>query len=244
MARGNRVCPAGVAQHLIQRGNNGQPCFGGREDFGAYAHWLREAAERHRVAIHAWVFMTNHVHLLATPFTDEGVSRMMQHLGRRYVRYFNHVHGRTGTLWEGRFKACVVQDSAYLMRCYRYIELNPVRARMVSDPADYRWSSYRVNALGIQSVLCTPHEIYRGLGQGAERLTAYRALFAAQVDDEPIAEIREATRRGHALGDERFVREMEARTGTRLRAGKPGPKAKGESDDCIPDTTMASEFLL
>ena len=135
MARRARACPAGVAQHLIQRGNNRQPCFGGREDFAAYAHWLAEAAKRFGVAVHAWVFMTNHVHLLVTPAEDDGISRMMQPLGRRYVRYFNHVHGRTGTLWEGRFRACLVQDAEYLLQFHRYTELNPVRAGMVSDPA-------------------------------------------------------------------------------------------------------------
>jgi putative transposase len=233
-----------VAQHLIQRGNNRQPCFGCREDFAAYAHWLREAAQRFGVAVHAWVFMTNHVHLLATPAEDDGISRMMQHLGRLYVRYFNHVHARTGTLWEGRFKACLVQDDEYLLHCYRYIELNPVRARMVSDPADYPWSSYRANALGIESDLRTPHELYCSLGEGTERLAAYRALFAAHVDDEPTADIREATRRGLALGDDRFIREMEARTGTRLRAGKSGPKAGRKSVECITEQAAESGSLL
>ena len=129
-------------------------------------------------------------------------------------------------------------------RCYRYIELNPVRAGMVSDPADYRWSSYRVNALGIESELCTPHEIYCGLGQGAGRLAAYRTLFAAHVDDVPIAEIREATRRSQALGDDHFVREMEARTGASLRNGKPGPKAKEDPRQRDPDAGRQAESLL
>lgn len=135
MARRNRSCPAGVTQHLIQRGNNRQPCFGRTEDFSAYARWLREGAERCRVVVHSWVFMTNHVHLLATPATEDGVSRMMQHPGRRYVRRVNHVHGRSGTLWEGRFKACLVQETAYLLHCYRYNEFNPVRAAIVSATA-------------------------------------------------------------------------------------------------------------
>lgn len=230
MARRNRACPAGVAQHVIQRGNNRQPCFGGTEDFAAYAHWLREAADRFGVAIHAWVFMTNHVHLLVTPSIDNAISRMMQNLGRRYVRYFNHVHHRSGTLWEGRFKACLVQDTEYLLHCYRYIELNPVRAGIVSDPADYRWSSYRVNALGVDSNLCTPHPEYRALGELPGRLSVYRDLFAAHVEDEPVADIREATERSSALGDDRFIREMEARTGTRLRKDKPGPKPSAEPD--------------
>ena len=244
MARRNRVCPAGVAQHLVQRGNNRQACFARHEDFAAYAHWLREASEQLQVAVHAWVFMTNHVHLLVTPATADGISRMMQHLGRHYVRYFNHAYGRTGTLCEGRFKACLVQDAGYLLRCYRYIELNPVRAGIVSDPADYDWSSYRVNALGTESELCTPHEVYAALGDGTDRHAAYRALFTAHVDDEPISDIREATRRSEALGDERFVREMEARTGTRLRTGKPGPKPKRERSDGSGERAVESEFLL
>ncbi|MDZ7828278.1 MAG: transposase [Halofilum sp. (in: g-proteobacteria)] len=243
MARRNRACPAGIAQHLIQRGNNRQPCFGATEDFAAYAHWLREASERFEVSVHAWVFMTNHVHLLATPERPDGISRMMQHLGRLYVRYFNHQYGRSGTLWEGRFKSCLVQDSEYLLHCYRYIELNPVRAGMVSDPADYRWSSYRVNALGVPSGLCTPHPEYLALGNDSDRLAAYRRLFRADLDEEPIADIRRATERGLALGDERFVREMEARTGTRLRVRRPGPRPRTAEDGGTHAET-GDEFLL
>jgi len=231
MARRRRTCPAGIPQHLIQRGNNRQPCFCGREDFAAYARWLCEAAAHFEVAVHAWVFMTNHVHLLATPAAEDGISRMMQNLGRRYVRYFNDRHGRSGTLWEGRFKACLVQESEYVLHCYRYIELNPVRAGMVADPGDYYWSSHRINALGAHSDLCTPHEVYKGLGQGAERLAAYRGLFAPSVDDETMKDIRAATERGVALGDHGFIRAMEARTGTRLRRGKPGPKSRGNGGD-------------
>jgi putative transposase len=242
MARRNRACPAGVAQHLIQRGNNRQNCFTGDEDFAAYAERLREAAARFGVAVHAWVFMTNHVHLLVTPTTDDGVSRMMQHLGRGYVRYFNDLHGRSGTLWEGRFRACLVQDVRYLLNCHRYIELNPVRAGMVSDPSDYHWCSYRVNALGVHSDLCTPHQLYRALGEGEQRLSAYRRLFTADTDDRAVAEIREATRRGVALGDDRCIREMEARTGGRLRVGKPGPKRKRRPERRASGSLVESEF--
>ena len=143
MARLARIRSTGIPQHIIQRGNNRQVCFGGAEDFAAYAHWLEESSRKHRVAIHAWVFMTNHVHLLVTPETDTGISRMMQTLGRHYVRYFNYAYRRTGTLWEGRFKACAVDAVDYLLVCQRYIELNPVRAGMVNDPGEYAWSSYR-----------------------------------------------------------------------------------------------------
>jgi putative transposase len=109
MARLNRFCPVGIAQHVIQRGNNRQVCFNGDEDFAAYAHWLKEFADKYEVEIHAWVFMTNHVHLLMTPQKDHGISQMMQALGRQYVRFYNYTYKRSGTLWEGRFKSCLVQ---------------------------------------------------------------------------------------------------------------------------------------
>lgn len=156
MARLLRICPLGIPQHVIQRGNNRQICFAAGEDFAAYAHWLYEAAEEYDVAIHAWVFMTNHVHILATPQQQNGISHMMQKVGRYYVRYFNRAYHRSGTLWEGRFKSCVVDADDYLLICQRYIELNPVRAGMVGDPADYHWSSYRSNGLGKSSKLWTP----------------------------------------------------------------------------------------
>ena len=146
MARLPRFCPSGVAQHIIQRGNNRQVCFASNEDLAAYAYWLKLYSNEFDVDVHAWVFMTNHVHLLVTPSTDDGVSKFMQSLGRHYVRYFNKVYKRSGTLWEGRFKSCLVQSEEYLLQCYRYIELNPVRANMVNDPADYIWSSYQCNA--------------------------------------------------------------------------------------------------
>lgn len=134
--------PVGMPQHVIQRGNNRQICFGSETDFKAYLHWLKIYSEKHKVSIHAWVLMTNHVHLLCTPHSVDGISKMMQSLGRSYVRYFNYSYQRTGTLWEGRFKACAVNAPEYLFHLYRYIELNPVRAMMVEDPADYVWSSY------------------------------------------------------------------------------------------------------
>ncbi|MEG7522289.1 MAG: transposase [Chromatiales bacterium] len=130
MTRQLRITPPGIPQHITQRGNNRQACFAAHEDFSAYAHWLREAAERYQVAIHAWVFMTNHVHLLATPSIQDGISNMMQLIGRHYVRYFNHAYKRSGTLWEGRFKSCVIDAEDYLLICQRYIELNPVCASM------------------------------------------------------------------------------------------------------------------
>lgn len=225
MARRKRVCPAGVTQHVIQRGNNRQACFYAAADYAAYAHWLQEFAVDCEVAIHAWVFMDNHVHLLATPQRDNDIAGMMQRLGRCYVRYFNHRYGRSGTLWEGRYRSCLVDSEHYLLACYRYIELNPVRAGIVASPAEYHWSSYRANALGIESRLRTPHPEYIALDDAASRTAAYRAMFPAELDEEVLADIRAATHRGVALGSRGFVEDMERATGTRLREGPMGRPA-------------------
>lgn len=146
---------------MVRRGNNRQPIFFEEADNLAYLAWLNESAERYDCAIHAYVLMTNHVHLLLTPKDAQSVSRMMQYLGRRFVPYINHRYGRSGTLWEGRFKSSLVQSEAYLLACARNIELNPVRAAMVARPAEYRWSSHRANAGGNTDALLRPHETYR-----------------------------------------------------------------------------------
>jgi putative transposase len=189
-----------MPQHLMQRGNNRQTCFRTEADFIAYALWLGEAATRYEVQIHAWVFMTNHAHLLVTPNSPEGIPRMMQQLGRRYVRYFNEAYERTGTLWEGRYKSCLVESESYLLHCYRYIELNPVRAAMVGDPANYKWSSYGCNGLGMKSKLLTPHQQYLALGSTErERLENYRSLFHHPNDGDRFNEIRASMNSGIAL---------------------------------------------
>jgi len=227
MARLPRIRLPGIPQHIIQRGNNRQPCFASDEDFSAYAHWLDEYARKYEVAIHAWVFMTNHVHLLATPESEEGISRLMQTLGRHYVRYFNYTYKRSGTLWEGRFKSCVVDEEKYLLICQRYIELNPVRANMVESPAQYRWSSYRANGLGKPAQLWTPHRIYRDLGNSPQgRARAYRSLFRGHLDEKLIHDIRQATQQGMVLGNDRFKQEIERLSGRRVTTLKRGPKRK------------------
>ena len=227
MARLVRVCPKGVAQHVIQRGNNRQVCFGGDQDMKAYLSWLKEYSVKYKVDIHAWVLMTNHVHLLCTPNEGGGLSKMMQSLGRSYVRYFNYSYARSGTLWEGRFKSCLVQDEKYLLEVYRYIELNPVRAKMVDDPSDYSWSSYAANALGVESDLQTQHAIYKGLALNkSDRLIAYRSLFEAHVSNELLTEIRTCVNRSLALGDNRFKQEIEALTKQRVTARKVGRPVK------------------
>jgi putative transposase len=223
MARLNRLCPIGIPQHIIQRGNNRQVCFVSDEDLATYANLLNDYSAEFGVALHAWVFMTNHVHILATPFDESGVSKMMQALGRRYVRYFNRSYRRSGTLWEGRFKSGVVQSERYLLICQRYIELNPVRAGMVVDPANYRWSSYQAHALGKVITMHNAHPEYLALGASpAERQQRYRELFRAHVDDDLICDIRKAVNKGLALGSECFKDEIERLMGQRVRPGKMG----------------------
>ena len=227
MARLSRICPAGYTQHIIQRGNNRQACFAHVSDYAAYADWLHVASQKYAVDVHAWVFMTNHIHLLVTPQTPDGISRMMQTLGRRYVRFFNHTYRRTGTLWEGRFKSCLVDTEGYLLSCQRYIEMNPVRAGMVEAPSDYHWSSYHTNALGVSSRLCTPHPTFLRLGSTeAERQKAYRHLFTTPLSNELIDVLRSTVNKGMALGNSRFKQEIEELTGRRVTPLRPGPKPK------------------
>jgi len=147
----------------------------------------------------------------------------MQAIGRSYVQYFNREYHRSGTLWEGRFKSCLVQDTTYLLELYRYIEMNPVRAEMVNDPGEYRWSSYQINGLGKFSDLCKPHQEYLSLGKDLlECQGCYRELFAHQVEDELLKEIRDNSNKGLAIGDDRFKQEIETLTGRRLKSKKRG----------------------
>ncbi|WP_177419307.1 transposase [endosymbiont of Lamellibrachia barhami] len=229
MVRLLRIGPLGIPQHIIQRGNNRQVCFANEQDMAFYASLLEGYSKEFSVTTHAWIFMTNHVHLLATPHAEEGISKMMQALGRRYVRYFNREYRRSGTLWEGRFKSSLVQSENYLLQCQRYIELNPVRACMTNDPAEYHWSSYQSNALGKKIALWTPHEEYLRLGEtGDERQRAYRALFSAHVDNELLNDIRSAVNKGLALGGERFKLEIEQLYGRRVKPAKMGRPKKGK----------------
>lgn len=227
MPRRARKCPPGLPVHVIQRGNNRQVCFSCDADLKAYANWLLEASLKFGISIHAWVFMTNHVHLLMTPSCWSGVSCAMQYLGRFYVRYFNFRYGRTGTLFEGRFKSSIVQDRHYLLACQRYIEMNPVRAGMVFGPADYLWSSYRAHAFGINVKMWTPHPEYLALGSTKPlRTAAYRKLFDNGLAKDSVGEIRRALNTGLVLGNDRFRKEVEQLTGQPQRQLKRGPKLK------------------
>lgn len=214
MPRPPRPDLAGIPQHIIQRGNDRQACFFQETDFQTYLTLLREASKRFDCAVHAYVLMTNHVHLLVTPQEVGGVSRMMQTLGRGYVSGINARYKRTGTLWEGRYKSCLVGTDAYLLACYRYIELNPVRARMVEQPEDYPWSSYRTNAIGESNPLVASHESYRSLGSdAATRQRIYRALVAEATTVGHLSEIRTTVQQQKALGDTQFRQQMERMLG-------------------------------
>ena len=165
MARRPRLYLPNCPLHIIQRRNNRAACFRDDSDYKAYLHFMLEAAAQYDVSIHAFVLMTNPVHMLATPSTEESASRMMQSIGRRYVQYFNHAYSRTGTLWEGRYKSTLVDTDNYFLTVYRYIELNPVRAGMVEHAADYPSSSYPNNAAGVEIQMLTSHDSYVALGK-------------------------------------------------------------------------------
>jgi len=217
--------------HVIQRGNNRQPIFFCQDDFRRLHAWLAEAATAHDCAVHAYVLMTNHLHLLVTPGSQQSLPRTMQALRRRYVRYVNTAKGRTGTLWEGRYRAAPIDSETYFLACSRYIELNPVRAGIVVHPHDYGWSSYRAHALGAADALVRDHSIYRRLGRSpAECRGAYRALFGPPLDPAFLDQLRAATNGGWALGDQRFKRHLAAAVGRRAAPLPRGRRHKPADD--------------
>ncbi len=223
MARQPRFVLPGYPQHVIQRGNNRHVIFSDEADYRFYLDTLKEACERFTCHVHAYVLMTNHVHLLMTPDSEAGIGKVMQSLGRRYVQYFNYRYRRTGTLWEGRYKAALMDTESYLLTCYRYIELNPVRAGMVDRPDVYRWSSHRCNALGEPNDLVTPHSLYLQLAESAEqRYRAYRALYRGALEEVAVDAIRVATNKAWVLGDDRFRLEIED-----LLMRQSAPKPRG-----------------
>lgn len=231
MPRRARLSVPGIPWHIIQRGNDRSACFYAEQDYQRYVHDLSELAPKFDCALHAYVLMTNHVHLLLTPAQENSAAQLMKHLGQRYVQYINRSYKRSGTLWEGRFRSCLTQSEEYVLACYRYIELNPVRAGMVNRPEHYRWSSYHANALGKQGTeldaILQPHTEYLRLAkQPDERLTAYRGLFKAHMDDETIDEIRAATHGNFVLGDERFQQQIATMLGRRVSRGQAGRPAQ------------------
>ena len=223
MARKPRFNLSGIPQHVIQRGNNREPCFFAEEDYRRYLADLKEALRGTDCRLHAYVLMTNHVHLLITPMREHGVSHLMQDLGRKYVRYVNHSYRRTGTLWEGRYKASLIDSESYLLTCMRYVELNPVRAQMLTHPGEYPWSSFAHNAHGRPDPLLTVHPVYQQLGADAQsRQHAYRELFRHHMDHSIIHEIRETLNQELVLGRDDFKDRIEQMTRRQSRPGQSG----------------------
>lgn len=228
MPRPKRLNIAGVPQHLVQRGNNRQDCFKDEADYRLYMELLGKACKRHDCDVHAYVLMTNHVHILLTPHQPEGASLVFRDLGRDYVRQFNRRWGRSGTLWEGRFKSSLVDNHDYLLACYRYIELNPVRARMVERPGQYPWSSYHRNALGCRNELVVAHSTLFSLGgDDNSRREAYLSLFDSVLDAEQIKTIQDGLNKGLPTGNSVFRQELERMYSVKFGHGKRGrPKQK------------------
>jgi putative transposase len=225
MARLPRLTVPGYPHHIIQRGNNRQAIFGGAADYELLLGLVDEHARKQQVAVHGYVLMSNHFHLLATPETVEGIPQMMQAVGRRYVRNYNLRHARTGTLWEGRYKSTLIQAERYLLACMVYMDLNPVRAAMVADPADYPWSSYPHYIGRKQDKLITPHPIYWELGNTPfARDEAYAGLVRSGVSDEQRRALTDSALRGWALGEPDYVADLQRRTQRRVarsQAGRP-----------------------
>ncbi|MDH5634110.1 MAG: transposase [Gammaproteobacteria bacterium] len=225
MPRKPRFYLPGVPAHVIQRGNCRQAVFFEDDDYHAYLHWLSEAIHKHDCEVHAYVLMTNHVHLLMTPATPEAISLAIQYVGRHYVPYINYKYGKSGTLWEGRHKGCVIDSDPYLLACMRYIELNPVRAGMVNTPIAYPWSSYAANASGKQHKVVTAHKLYKSLGgSAARRQHAYRELFRHALEPEQVHDIRTTVQTGTPLGNDRFREKVEQTLGCKVgqpRRGRP-----------------------
>ena len=234
MPRKPRMYLPDVPAHVIQRGNNRSACFFSDDDYRYYLNCLHEARQKYSVAVHAYVLMTNHVHLLMTPSDEKGISLTMQSIGRRYVQYINYTYRRCGTLWESRHKASLVQTEDYLFTCYRYIEMNPVRAQIVSHPGDYPWSSYRYHAYGELNPVIQDHILYRRLDRDKEtRLACYREMFKTDIDKATINRIRKAINFSMPLGHKRFQDEIEEMLGRKIgfdTRGRPAVKNKGKQE--------------
>jgi len=225
MPRPLRLFLPGVATHLIQRGGNRSPCFRRESDYVVYLLHLRDLSLKLGCAVHAYCLMTNHVHLLISPGTAEAGKALMKDLGQRYAQYFNRTYRRTGPLWDGRYRSCVAESARYVIACYRYIELNPVRAGIVDHPAQYRWSSYRANAEGQDDGLASPHAEFLGLGLDLEtRRRTYRALFGDALETSLIEGIRTATNGGYPLASDAFKAQIAAAFGCKIAPSPPGPR--------------------
>jgi putative transposase len=229
MPRQARLVAPQVALHIVQRGHNRGPCFAHDTDYLVYLATLAELLPQSSCALHAYCLMTNHVHLLLTPSAPESCGRLMRNLGQRYVQYFNRRHNRSGTLWEGRFRSCLVDSARYVLACYRYIERNPVRAGMVASAAAYPWSSYHGNMGAVQNKLLTPHaELFALSDDDDLRRKAYLQLFDEADDPGFLAAVRDATNGGFALVDDLLKPQLAAQSGRHVERRKSGPAPAGD----------------
>ena len=243
MPRPRRLELPGVPLHVRQRGNNRADCFFNDVDRRFYLKCLTQAADKYGCAIHAYVLMPNHVHLLLTPNEPGAAGAMLQELGRRYVRIINSVHGRTGTLWEGRFRSSLIDSEAYLLTCHRYIELNPVRANLVTHPSAYAWSSHRHYIEGKDDRLITKHASFTALGRDhAERRAAFKALFDHDIDEATLVRIRESLHSGAALGSTAFMERLEADLGRPVGIPKRGRPARAGKNEEAPGPASGNLF--
>jgi len=226
MPRRARMYIPGFPYHIVQRGNNREACFIEPENYLFYLELWKKLSKRYGVAVHAYCLMTNHIHFLVTPEDEDAISKTMKSVGSRYAQYINLKYKRTGTLWEGRHRSSLVQTEKYLLRCYRYIELNPVRANMVKRPEEYKWSSYGVNAWGDNSWLF-PHDEYLKLGKTMdERCFVYRDLFKVELSEENLHLFRQSAHFNQPISDDRFREEIANRYGIRFGHAKRGRPKK------------------
>ncbi len=230
MARLPRLTLADQPHHVIQRGNNRQPIFLAQADRERMLALLGEHAPRFGIALHAYVLMDNHFHLLATPSSVDGLPKLMQAVGRSYVRWFNDRQQRSGTLWEGRYRSTLIQTDRYLLACMAYIDLNPVRAGMVADPRDYPWSSHH-HYIGLRTDrLVTPHPLYWALGNTPfAREAAYAELVRAGISSRDQTLLTESTLQGWAAGDGDFVEALQTATERRVAKARPGRRPHTEN---------------
>ena len=243
MPRQQRYFVPGVTAHIVQRGHNRAACFRRDNDYLLYLLHLRELSERHGCDVHAYCLMTNHVHLLLTPSTPHACISLMRDLGQRYVQHFNRYYGRKGTLWEGRYGSFLVESARYVIACYRYIELNPVDAGMVSDPGAYSWSSYAANTGARVDAMIKSHAEFLALGSDApSRYSSYRRLIAEKLDPELVRQIEEAADSGYPLASEVFKTDLTARLGRKTEPGRPGRPEKKKKRDELPGLLSQPEI--
>lgn len=229
MARQTRIVIPGQPLHIMHRGNNRQDVFKKEDDYQRFINELLASLEQSNCALHAYVLMPNHFHLLLTPSTEKSLPLFMQSLGRRYVRYFNNEYQRSGTLWEGRYKSSLIDSNTYLLRCSRHIEENPIRANLVTFPDEYKWSSYHHNALGGRDPLITEHESYKQIAATERaRNLAYLGLFRTVRDNKETKLISTSIEKGEVLGSELFHQTIASEVGLKTKRSHHGGDRKSE----------------